>query len=251
MHRFYLPPEESAAQLIWLAGREAHHALHVLRLRSGAPVTVLDGRGQELACEVCELGRDKIGLTVHQRRSHPEPPTRITLLQAIPKGKLIESIIQKATELGASRVVPLLSERVATRIEDEGAGRKAEKWQRVAAEAIKQCGAFWLPQVLSPMTPKQFLDRNEPMEMPLLASLQPGSRHPRAVFDAFRAAHHWPPVSAGVWVGPEGDFSPEEIALIETSGAQPIGLGPLVLRTETAAAYSLSILGYELQDSRH
>jgi len=251
MRRFYLPPSECGTEWLWLTDREAHHALHVLRIVRGDSVTVLDGSGGELICQVSELCRDKVGLAVRERRSHPSPPTRVTLIQAIPKAKLIESIIQKATELGAVLVAPLLSERVAMQIDNDGARRKAEKWQWVAIEAIKQCGAPWLPQILPPMTPQQFLACKEPMELSLVASLQPGSRHPRTVVDAFRATHHRAPASVGVWIGPEGDFSPEEIALIEAAGSQPITLGPLVLRVETAAVYCLSILRYELQHPPH
>jgi len=247
MHRFFLPPEQCGADSLSLTDREAHHALHVLRLRIGDSVTVLDGAGRELLCEVEDLSRASVRLAVREPRLHPPPPARVTLLQAIPKGKIIESIIQKATELGVARIVPLLSERVATQVDDDGAGRKAEKWQMVAVEAVKQCGAPWLPRVLPPMTPAAFVARGEAIDLPLLGSLQPGSRHPRAVLSAYQSTHGRNPRSAAVWIGPEGDFTLEEIGLIEQSSAQPITLGPLVLRTETAAIYCLSILSYEFQ----
>ena len=247
MHRFYLPPEECGTDLLFLGGSEAHHALRVLRIRSGEPVKVLDGAGRELICRVESTGRDRLELAVVERHGHPPPPAEITLVQAIPKGKIIESIIQKATELGAARIVPLLTQRVATHIDASGGDRKAGKWQTVAIEAIKQCGAPWLPRVLAPVTPAEYLVLQEPIELALIASLQPGSQHPRAVLNAFHAAHSRPPRSLAVWIGPEGDFSAEEIALIQDSGACPITLGPLVLRVETAAVYCLSILNYELR----
>ena len=247
MHRFHLPPEQCGADTLRLIDREAHHAMHVLRLRARDEVTVLDGVGGEMLCEVTDLRRDQVGLLIRERRTHPAPPAQITLLQAIPKGKLIESIIQKATELGAARIVPLLSARVVTQVDEEGAARKGEKWQTIAIEAVKQCGAPWLPRVLPPLTPAEFLARHEPFDLPLVGSLQPGSQHPRACFDAFRAAQGRNPRSLAVWIGPEGDFTPEEIALVQSAGARPITLGPLVLRTETAAIYCLSILNYELR----
>src|SRR6185369_9928312 len=120
MHRFYLPPEDCKGTTFQLTGREAHHALHVLRLRRGDEAVVLDGAGNEMTCEVRDAGKN-IHLAVVKRNSHPAPTCPITLLQAVPKGKIIESIIQKATELGVHRIVPLLTERVATRLDDEDA----------------------------------------------------------------------------------------------------------------------------------
>ena len=153
MHRFYLPPAQSRDDTLFLTGGEAHHAMHVLRLRQGERVVVLDGAGQELLCEALKPGPHSVQLAVVQRnRVHPLP-CQITLLQAVPKGKIIEGIIQKATELGAHRIVPLLSDRVTARLDEESAADKAEKWRTVAIEAIKQCGSAWLPQVASACRP--------------------------------------------------------------------------------------------------
>lgn len=232
--------------MIFLAGTEAHHALRVLRVRRGDRVTVLDGAGGEFQCLVENFDRDKVQLRVIETKKSPAPVARITLLQAIPKGKLIETIIQKATELGASRIVPLLSERVTTRLDAKTAARKAEDWQRTAVEAIKQCGAAWLPRVEAPLTPQEFLARGEKFDLPLVASLHAGRRHPREYFAEYRARTGRNPETVCVWVGPEGDFTPQEVAWVEAAGARPISLGPLVLRSDTAASYCLSVLNYEL-----
>src|SRR5207247_564075 len=101
MPRFYLPVDQCQDATLFLVGREAHHALRVLRLRRGDRVTVLNGVGGELLCEVEQFDRDKVKLSVVEKRAIPPLPYEITLLQALPKGKIIESIIQKATELGA------------------------------------------------------------------------------------------------------------------------------------------------------
>ena len=200
MHRFYLPPGECQGNSLTLTGREAHHALHVLRVRQGERVAVLDGAGSEFMCEVASQTRDQVGLAVVQKKRVPPLPCQITLLQAVPKGKIFESIIQKATELGASRIVPILSERVTTRLDDDSAVQKAEKWQAIAIEAIKQCGAPWLPKVEPPMSPAQFLARPEKFDLALIASLQAGSSPARKYFADFqqrlchRASHQWPPV---------------------------------------------------------
>jgi len=246
MHRFYLSPAEAKVKPLTLAGREAHHALHVLRLRRGDQLTVLDGVGGEFVCAIENFDRDKIQLSVLESKKVPAPPCPITLLQAVPKGKIIESIIQKATELGVARIVPLLTERVVMDLDDKRAARKSDKWQQVAVEAIKQCGAAWLPRVEAPITPKEFLARGEKFELPIIASLQPGAQHPRQYFETFRARNGRQPQSSCVWIGPEGDFTAEEVTGIISAGALPITLGRLVLLVETAATYCLSVLNYEL-----
>ena len=246
MHRFYLPPDQCAGEMIVLSDAEAHHASHVLRIRKGDRVAVLDGKGAEYLCEVRDSARNSLSLSVIEKKLHPAPACRITLLQALPKGKLIETIIQKAAELGAWRVVPLLSERTVLHLDKKDAQRKASKWQTVAIEAIKQCGSPFLPEVSPPLAPQEFLSRKEPFDLPLVGSLQPGSKHPREYFDSFRSRHGKNPASACVWIGPEGDFTPAEYAAVQAAGALPITLGPLVLRTDTAATYCLSVLNYEL-----
>jgi 16S rRNA (uracil1498-N3)-methyltransferase len=244
MHRFFLPRAQCGSDSLVLDGGEAHHALRVLRLRQGDKLTILDGHGREYLSEIVATDKQKISLRLIEARSHPEPQCRVTLLQAVPKGKLIETIIQKATELGAYRVIPLVTERVVHRYETKQALEKGDQWQQVAIEAIKQCGAPWLPRVEGPQTPEQFLAKREVFDLPLLASLQ-SNDHPRNHFEAFRATHRRQPASVCIWIGPEGDFTPEELQVIQASGARPITLGPLVLRTDTAASYCLSFIQYE------
>jgi 16S rRNA (uracil1498-N3)-methyltransferase len=246
MHRFYLPPASCRSDTLRLEGREAHHALHVLRVKRDERVTVLDGAGGEFLCAVETAGKDSIQLTVVEKKSIPAPSCAITLLVAIPKGKIIEGIIQKAVELGAHRIVPLLTERVITQLDDDGAEDKREKWQRVAIEAIKQCGAAWLPQVAVPQAIHNFLTHGEKLELSLVGSLQTERRHPREWFQQFYATHDRHPRTAGIWIGPEGDFTSAELHMIEAAGAKPITLGALTLRVETAAIYGLSFLHYEL-----
>jgi 16S rRNA (uracil1498-N3)-methyltransferase len=247
MHHFYLPPEHCLGPILLLSGREGHHARHVLRLRRGERVRVLDGQGQKLECEVEEPASDHLGLKLLERRSVAPLPYQITLVQAIPKGKLIESIIQKAAELGAFRIVPLLTERTVTRVNEADASDKVAKWRLVAIEAIKQCGSAWLPRVETPLSVEQFLSQRKEVDLALVGSLQGDARHPRTYFEDFKHQQRRKPKSVSVAIGPEGDFTTKELAALETAGAQPIGLGSLVLRTETAAVYCLSIINYELQ----
>lgn len=247
MHRFYLPPQQMAGSVLALSGPEAHHALHVLRVRRGETVTVLNGAGVQCFCAVQDAARDRLTLKVLERRQIPPLSCEVTLLQALPKGKLIESIIQKATELGVARIVPLLTERVVTQMDTQAATAKTLKWQTVAIEAIKQCGSAWLPKVERPATLGECVAQRPQVELSLIGSLQEGARHPRECFREFETTRLRKPSSVAIWIGPEGDFTPTEIEQVQKAGALPITLGALVLRTDTAALYCLSLINYELQ----
>jgi 16S rRNA (uracil1498-N3)-methyltransferase len=239
MHRFYLPPAQCQEGSLRLEGREAHHAADVLRLRVGEIVFVLDGAGAEFECQVNHIDRRLVSLSVRQKRLHAAPPFRVTLALAIPKGKIIESILQKATELGVAAVVPLLTERVVTRLDDDAAEDKAEKWRQVVIEAIKQCGQPWLPSVAAPISLSAYLGQAGKFDLSLVGSLQGDGRHPSEYLTGR-------PAAVRLWIGPEGDFTPGELDAIRASGAKPITLGPLVLRVETAALYTLSLVNYQL-----
>jgi len=172
MHRFYLPPEQCQSSNLVLSESDAHHGLHVLRLRPDERVAVLDGEGHEFHCKVGAMDRHGVSLAVLQKNFIPPLPHQLTLVQAIPRGKTMDSIVQKATELGVQRIVPLLSERITVHLDGEDAIHKVGKWQTTAIEAIKQCGSAWLPRVDAPLTPKNFLahaypsfTRNSPRQL--------------------------------------------------------------------------------------
>jgi 16S rRNA (uracil1498-N3)-methyltransferase len=243
MRRFYLPPQECRSDHLVLTGSEAHHAADVLRLRPGDAVAVLDGQGGELVCRVESATRKQVKLEVQSRSTDAPPPFLITLVQAIPKRKIFEAIIQKATELGVGRIVPLLSQRVTTHLEGESIEHKATHWRQTAVEAIKQCGQRFLPQVEPPVTLLAWLARGEKFDLTLVASLQEDSRHLRTLIPGAGRR----PRTICVWIGPEGDFAPEEMEAIKGTGALPMTLGPLVLRSETAALCALSLINYELR----
>lgn len=247
MHRFFVEPSQSGNDVIELSEREAHHGSNVVRLREGERVVALDGQGSELACTVQKVGKRGVTLAVYQRNKIPPLPYQLTLVQAIPKGKTMETIVQKAAELGASKVVPIITDRTVTHIDEDRSESKVEKWTWIAIDAIKQCGSAWLPKIVEPMKPSQQLGSGERCELNLIASLQPGAKHPRLHFQDFMKERGRKPKSVAVWVGPEGDFTPAEINSVLASGALPITLGPLVLRSETAAFYCLSMVNYELQ----
>jgi len=247
MHRFFLPPAECKAGEFTLPESESHHGLHVLRLRERERLVVLDGAGTELLCEVISTDHRQLKIRVLQRNPIPPLPCHVTLAQAITRGKSMEMIVQKATELGVSRIVPIRSERSVVSVDDETGARKVGRWEATVIEAIKQCGSAWLPHLEPPMTSAAFLSRSERFDLVLVASLRAGSGHPRRIFERYLAENRRKPKTVCMWVGPEGDFTPAEMNAIQSSGALPVTLGPLVLRSETAAIYCLSMINYETQ----
>jgi 16S rRNA (uracil1498-N3)-methyltransferase len=225
---------------------ESHHCSHVLRLCEGDRVTVFDGAGREGQATIASTSSSRVTLKIAGTSKTPSPPCEITLAQAIPKGKNMDLIVQKAVELGASKLVPILSDRTIVQLDADETAKKREKWRTVALEACKQCGQNHLPVISAPMNMKDFFERADKSSLLLIASLQPDARTLKFVLSEYTQQHGALPKRVTVFVGPEGDFTPAEISLAKSHGCQPITLGPIILRTETAAIYCLSVLAHEL-----
>lgn len=244
---FCLPATAEPVE-ITLSPEEAHHLVVVNRAQAGASVVAFDGRGREWTCELISARKNAAVLRVQSRRTVTPLPYDITLGQALPKGPGMDSIVRKATEIGAACIVPLESERTQVHLDGDRSDKKIEKWQTAALEAAKQCGNPFMPTILPVQNASAFITAARDYDLKLVASLHPGARSLKTVLAAFRAAHSRPPHKVLWLVGPEGDFSPAEMDHARTCGFEPITLGPLVLRCETAATYALSVLSYELQD---
>jgi 16S rRNA (uracil1498-N3)-methyltransferase len=273
--RFYVSPGDWRTDSPAIIGPEAHHARDVLRLRVGDQALLFNGHGRELVVEVTEVNRREIRFRTVEENEAPPRLTWITLAQAIPKGKNMDLIVQKAVELGAAEVVPILSERTVVSLDKKETVSKQAKWQQIVVEAGKQCGQSWLPDVAKPRSLKEFFQaqksdvrrqRSEEVgismarapskarearalpgeNLRLVASLQDDSLHLKEVLRKYEATHGARPTRVTVLIGPEGDFTPAEHEAARDAGFQPITLGSIVLRVETAAIYCLSVLSYEL-----
>ena len=242
MHRFYLPNFQQPV----LTGAEAHHCRDVLRLKVGDEIEVFDGRGHAARCRITEAGRQAVRVQAFRHWDTPSVPCRITLAQAIPR-KNMDLIVQKATELGVTCIAPVISERTVKRVATNPA-----RWHEIALESCKQCGNNWLPEIRPAQPLRDFLASVGGFDLKLAASLQPGSRPLKAIL-AEAAARRAPAADSGlaatvlILIGPEGDFTADEYAAAQAAGCEPLSLGPLVLRADTAAIYTLSILHHELQ----
>ena len=246
MHRFYISPENWDPDALALTGSEAHHARDVLRMKPPEKLVLFNGRGREITAEIVDLSGDGIRLRKLHEAETPVLRCRIILGQAIPKGKNMDVIVQKAVEIGAAEIAPIISDRTIVQVDPESAAQKHAKWQQIAIEAAKQCGQNWLPQVHEPRRLGDFFAASATFDLRLIGSLQPDAQHLKEILADYSSEHRHLPESVLMLIGPEGDFTPAELALARRHACRPITLGPIILRVETAAIYCLSILSYEL-----
>jgi len=248
MHRFYIAPETWNSVAPMLSGSEAHHAREVLRMKAGEKLVLFNGQGREITAEIVDLSGAEIRLRKLQEAETQPLQCRIVLGQAIPKGKSMELIVQKAVEIGAAEIAPIISDRTIVQVDSESATQKQSKWRQSAIEASKQSGQNWLPRVHTPrrLTELFSMASEESFDLRLIGSLQPDAQHLKKILADYSREHELRPRSVLMLIGPEGDFTPAELSLARRHGCQPITLGPIILRVETAAIYCLSILSYEL-----
>ncbi|MCX7871936.1 MAG: 16S rRNA (uracil(1498)-N(3))-methyltransferase [Verrucomicrobiae bacterium] len=247
MHRFYLPSIQTELSEIILKGDEARHAINVLRISPGDKIILLNGKGLEVLCECMRVDKKSLTARVINKTLKPEPENKTTLILAIPKGRLIEDIIEKSVELGVSRIIPVKTQRTIPSFDQKEIEKRRLRWQEIAISAIKQCGQPFLPEIDSLTEFSSLIAKKEHYELNLVCALIGERKHPRFYFNEFRKTFNRNPQSVALWIGPEGDFTPQEIEQIISIGAKPITLGQLVLRVETAAICILSTVNYELR----
>lgn len=237
LNRYYLPPEKWCSCELVLEGDEAHHCVRVLRQKVGDWIVVFDGQGRSVRCQIVVLDKSRVVLEQDGKIEQQERGAKIHLCQAIPKAGNMELIVQKAVELGVASIQPLETENTVAKAD----AKKVAKWQRIALEACKQCGQNWLPEVKVVTSFKQWIETEEVCDFKIVAALDPRSRSLAEVFSSAKDVQ-----TAQLLVGPEGDFSQGEYDLAIERDFQPISLGEIVLRVETATLYCLSVLSYEL-----
>ena len=235
--RFYCPVPLSVGACVDLPENAARHACRVLRLRVGDELTLFDGAGGEYAARIAEVGRERVSAElVHWRDADCEAPIRLTLVQALQAGEKMDLTMQKAVELGVSRIVPVASRRSVVRLSGERAQRRLEHWRGVVASACEQCGRNRVPEV----TALAGLDRwlGEPAAAGALRlMLAPGAA--QTLNDLAIPA---PGGEVELLIGAEGGLAPDEVELAAAAGYLAVRLGPRVLRTETAGLAALAAI---------
>jgi 16S rRNA (uracil1498-N3)-methyltransferase len=229
-----------AGKRLAVKGGGANHITRVLRLRTGDELTLFDGRGGEYAARIEEFRKDTVLVAVDRQRAiERESPLSLTLAQGISRGERMDWIIQKATELGASRIVPVFTERSVVRLDAKQADKKAQHWRGIAIAACEQSGRNRVPDLAPPLDFFEFVRSDEPGATRLLLSPAGTLR-----IEDLKG------IGTGITVliGPEGGLTEVEQETALAAGFQPVRMGPRVLRTETAAIAALTIIQRDFGD---
>ena len=244
MQHFFVSPEQVKEGKIYVEGGDVNHMKNVLRMKPGEEVWISDGEGTDYFCKVEGYEEKEAVLRVVKKEvSQTELASRLILFQGLPKGKKMEWIVQKAVELGAYCIVPFAAKRSVVKLDQKKAGKKRERWQAIAKGAAEQSKRGIVPQVRNVMSFREAMNYAKELDVVLVPyELQEGMKATEAVISKIE-----PGQSVGIFIGPEGGFTPEEIELAMNHQVQPITLGKRILRTETAGLTTLSILMYHLE----
>ncbi len=243
--RFFIDPADVQDGIVVLMGENAHHAAYSLRLAPGDRIRLCDGKAVHL-CEMVAFSDETA--TARVLASSPidsEPPYEAILFQALPKGDKLDTVIQKAVECGIFRVTPFESSRCIVRMKPEAEGRKTERRCRIAEEAAKQCGRGIIPTVTPTVTFADMLTAAADCDLVLFCYEGTDTSPLPAILSRAEAAFptdRRPRIA--IIIGSEGGFSPEEAATAAAKGFCMTGLGPRILRTETASGFVLAALSY-------
>ena len=228
MQHFFVSPEQVKEEKIYVEGGDVNHMKNVLRMKTGEELTVNDGEGSQYLCAVESYEADMAVLKIlEKKQDESELASKIYLFQGLPKQDKMELIVQKSVELGAYQVIPVATKR----------------WQQIAVSAAKQAGRGIIPEVGEVCTYAQALKQAEELDVVLIPyELAKGMEETKQIIAGIR-----PGQSVGIFIGPEGGFEEEEVALAMKTGANPVTLGKRILRTETAGLTMLSVLMFHLE----
>ena len=244
MSRFYVSPENVHLQRkeIQVGVEESHHIVDVMRMRESDKVVVFDGTGNEYTGFIETIKNRTKEVTIRIIRTDMPPVEKVPevhLAQAIPKKNRMDYIVEKATELGASRIIPFVSDRTIVRPGKASAVRKNSRWKAIAKESTKQCGRSDIPEISEISSFEGVLDKCEEYDVVLFAWLSEETVPIRTSLENFKTG------KILVMIGPEGDFTPKEVSRAVADNCKFVSLGKRVLRSDTAGLFVLSVLSYE------
>lgn len=244
MHHFFVDRSSIEGDIIRIEGEDRHHAVDVLRVRTGEELLVSDGEGTDYVCTVTDPGQEELILSVRERlRSDNELSSEVWLFQGMPKSDKLELIIQKATELGVSHIVPVMTKNTVVKLDERKLPQKLSRWSSIAEAAAKQSKRSVIPQIHGPMKLTEALELAEGFEVSVIPY-----EHEEGIESLCEAITGFiPGRRIGIFIGPEGGFDRLEIKLAEHKGVLPVSLGKRILRTETAAIAVLSLVMIRLE----
>lgn len=237
MHRFFAAGAAEVGQSVQLSENESAHAARVLRLAPGATVEITDpDSGSRFLATLSDVQSACVTAVLTEAIAANEPPVNVTLYMGIPKADKLDFVVQKATELGAVRVVPVRMERSVAKIDRKDAPKKAERMRKIAAEAVKQCGRAKTPEICEAMDFTPALQQFAACEVAMMPWEDAHGTRMKDVYAEMSGARE-----IAIWVGPEGGISQNEADKLMNAGARAVTLGPRILRTETAAVASIAL----------
>lgn len=247
MQRFFVKPEQLNKDMLVICGEDYNHIRNVLRMKPGEEVLICDGSDKEYLCQITayHIEEELVELKVTDIFGNArELPAKITLFQGYPKGDKMETIVQKAVELGVYEIVPVMMKRSIVKLDNKKAAKKVERFNGVALSAAKQSKRGIIPEVKEVMTFQEAVAYAEQMEYVLLPYEQAeGMEYSRQLLQAAKGKN-----SIAVFIGPEGGFEPSEVGMIEAIGGKTLSLGHRILRTETAGMTIMSLLMFLLEE---
>jgi 16S rRNA (uracil1498-N3)-methyltransferase len=246
MNRFFVDSSDIYDNEIILKDKEdINHIIKVLRLNNEDEIIVCDGLGNDFKVKIEKVEKNLIKLKkIETYVNENESNIKVTLFQGIPKSAKIELVIQKATELGVTQIIPVITNRTIVKFENHRVmDNKTERWQKVAKEACKQCNRGIIPKVNSPINFNEALTLAKELDLVILPYEKENSKNLKSIFKYKKDIK-----SVGIIIGPEGGFTSEEVSFAAENNFDIVTLGSRILRTETAGLAVLSILMYELGD---
>ncbi|WIV10686.1 16S rRNA (uracil(1498)-N(3))-methyltransferase [Proteiniborus sp. MB09-C3] len=244
MHRFFVDKENIRDNKVAIIGEDVKHIRNVLRLKEEDIISICDKQGMDYIAEIIDLSKEKVVCDIIETKiSNSEPPIEVILYQGIAKSTKMDLIIQKSTEVGVAKIVPVITDRTIVKIQDrKKEENKLERWNKITEEAAKQSKRGIIPEVC------QILSFNEMLETLKnngIIIVPYENEENIGIKEILRGAAN---KKINIVIGPEGGFEEEEIELLKAIGAHIVSLGPRILRTETAGLVTSAIVLYELGD---
>ena len=246
MSIFYVKNEQINNGIAKITGEDVNHIKNVLRYNVGDSLNICDEQGIRYLTSISKFEKDSITLNIDEVSDYTtEPNINVTLIQGLPKGDKFELIIQKCTEIGVSKIIPAITDRVIVKLDDKNIDKKVERWNKIALEASKQSGRQKIPVVEKPINLKKLIENISKYDILLL----PYECEKVITLKSILKNVSKDCKNIAIMIGPEGGFSDEEIESLNLENVKRVTLGPRILRTETAGLATLAIVLYELQEN--
>ena len=248
MAKFFVNPEDVCDDKIHIKGSDVNHIKNVLRLPVGKEITISDRQGHEYECIIETISVETVTAQIKSiKENDTEPIVDTVLFQSLIKGEKMEFVIQKSVEIGVTKIVPLITSRCVVKLESEKKlNSKVDRWQKIAESAAKQSRRGIIPQVCMPMTMKEAIRfAKDELQVSCIPYELEHACHIKSFLQPLKAD------SIGIFIGPEGGFTEEEVQLADTNGVKAITLGKRILRSETAGLVTLANIMYEMGDSEY